>query len=154
VIFHDHGTRYLGKMFNDDWMRDRGFLEVKSPKAIDLIERHKHLKLVTVEAEDTVDQAFSKMRKFDVSQIPVTKGTEFVGSLTDSHLYASICDNPELKQAKVEQVMQNAFPFVSPQAKLEEISKSINKENDAVLVRDMLGAVHIITKYDIIEAIG
>lgn len=154
VIFHDHGTRYLGKMFNDDWMRDRGFLEVKSPKAIDLIERHKHLKLVTVEAEDTVDQAFSKMRKFDVSQIPVTKGTEFVGSLTDSHLYASICDNPELKQAKVEQVMQNAFPFVSPQAKLEEISKSINKDNDAVLVRDMLGAVHIITKYDIIEAIG
>lgn len=154
VIFHDHGTRYLGKMFNDDWMRDRGFLEVKSPKAIDLIERHKHLKLVTVDAEDTVDQAFSKMRKFDVSQIPVTKGTEFVGSLTDSHLYASICDNPELKQAKVEQVMQNSFPFVSPQAKLEEISKSINKDNDAVLVRDMLGAVHIITKYDIIEAIG
>jgi hypothetical protein len=42
VIFHDHGTRYLGKMFNDDWMRDRGFLEEKSPKAIDLIERHKH----------------------------------------------------------------------------------------------------------------
>lgn len=154
VIFHDHGTRYLGKMFNDDWMRDRGFLEEKSPRAIDLIERHKHLKLVTIEAENTVDEAFAKMRKFDVSQIPVTRGDEFVGSLTDSHLYASICENPDLKQAKVEVLMQKKFPFVNAQAKLDEISKSINRENEAVLVKDMLGAVHIITKYDIIEAIG
>ena len=119
VIFHDHGTRYLGKMFNDDWMRDRGFLEVKSPKAIDLIERHKHLKLVTIDAEDTVDEAFSKMRKFDVSQIPVTRGSEFAGSLTDSHLYASICENPDLKQAKVEVLMEKPFPFVDAKASLE-----------------------------------
>jgi cystathionine beta-synthase len=154
VIFHDHGTRYLGKMFNDDWMRDRGFLEEKSPKAIDLIERHKHLKLVTVDAEDSVGEAFAIMRKFDVSQIPVKSGAEFVGSLSDSHLYASICDNPELKQARVSDLMQKSFPFVNPQSKLEEVSKQINRENEAVLVRDMLGAVHIITKYDIIEALG
>jgi cystathionine beta-synthase len=154
VIFHDHGTRYLGKMFNDDWMRDRGFLEEKSPKAIDLIERHKHLKLVTVDAEDSVSEAFAIMRKFDVSQIPVKSGNDFVGSLSDSHLYALICDNPELKQSKVNEVMQKSFPFVNPQAKLDEVSKQINRENEAVLVRDMLGAVHIITKYDIIEALG
>lgn len=154
VIFHDHGTRYLGKMFNDEWMRDRGFLEEKSPKAIDLIERHKHLNLVTIDAEDTVDEAFAKMRKFDVSQIPVTRGSEFAGSLTDSHLYASICENPDLKQAKVEVLMEKPFPFVDAKATLEEISKSINKDNEAVLVKDMLGAVHIITKYDIIEAIS
>lgn len=154
VIFHDHGTRYLGKMFNDEWMRDRGFLEEKSPKAIDLIERHKHLNLVTIDAEDTVDEAFAKMRKFDVSQIPVTRGSEFAGSLTDSHLYASICENPDLKQAKVEVLMEKPFPFVDAKASLEEISKSINKDNEAVLVKDMLGSVHIITKYDIIEAIS
>lgn len=154
IIFHDHGTRYLGKMFNDDWMRDRGFLEIKSPRAIDLIERHKHLKLVTVDANETVDAAFSKMRKFDVSQVPVMKDNEFVGSLTDRHLYASICENPDLKQENVGSVMEKPFPFVEAQSKLEDISRAINKDNDAVLVRDMLGAVHIITKYDVIEAIG
>ena len=154
VIFHDHGTRYLGKMFNDDWMRDRGFLDIKSPRAIDLIERHKHLKLVTVEAGETVDAAFAKMRKYDVSQVPVIRGTEFVGSLSDRHLYASICENPDLKQEKIESVMEKPFPFVAAQSKLEEISRAINKDNDAVLVRDMLGTVHIITKYDVIEAIG
>lgn len=50
--------------------------------------------------------------------------------------------------------MQKPFPFVAPQASLEEVSLLINRENDAVLVRDMLSEVHIITKYDIIEAIG
>jgi cystathionine beta-synthase len=154
VIFHDHGTRYLGKMFNDDWMRDRGFLEEKSPKAINLIERHKHLSLVTIDAAETVQEAFSRMRKFDISQIPVVRGTEFVGSLSDSHLYANLCENPELRHVPVEQLMQKPFPFVPANAKLEDISKQINRENEAVMVRDMLGKVHIITKYDIIEALG
>ena len=61
VIFHDHGTRYLGKMFNDDWMRDRGFLEIKKPKAIDLISSHKNQKLLTVEANASVSDALTTM---------------------------------------------------------------------------------------------
>jgi cystathionine beta-synthase len=154
VIFHDHGTRYLGKMFNDEWMRDRGFLEEKSPKAIDLIERHKQHKLVTIEADCDIAEAFNLMRNHDISQIPVTKAGEFVGSLSDNHLYASLIDQPELKNEKVSKLMQKAFPFVSPTATLEEISAKINRENDAVLVRDMLSDVHIITKYDIIEALS
>jgi cystathionine beta-synthase len=154
VIFHDHGTRYLGKMFNDDWMRDRGFLEEKSPRAIDLIERHKHLNLVTVDVNDTVQSAFEKMRKYDISQLPVKQGDAFAGSLSDSHLYASICESPELRQATVGQLMQKPYPFVPASARIEEISAAINRDNDAVLVRDMLGRVHIITKYDIIEALA
>ncbi len=63
VIFHDHGTRYLGKMFNDDWMRDRGFLEIKKPKAIDLIASHKNQKLLTVEADASIADALGMMNK-------------------------------------------------------------------------------------------
>jgi cystathionine beta-synthase len=86
VIFHDHGTRYLGKMFNDDWMRDRGFLEIKKPKAIDLISSHKNQKLLTVEASCLCFDALSTMNKFGISQIPVKEGNTFVGSLNDSFL--------------------------------------------------------------------
>jgi cystathionine beta-synthase len=154
VIFHDHGTRYLGKMFNDDWMRARGFLEEKSPRAIDLIERHKHLSLVTVDAADTLQSAFEKMRKYDISQLPVMRNNEIAGSLNDSHLYASICEKPELREATVETLMQKPYPFVAASARIEDISKEIHRDNDAVLVRDMLGKVHIITKYDIIEALA
>jgi len=154
VIFHDHGTRYLGKMFNDEWMRDRGFLDLKSPKAIDIIDRHKHQKLLTIDADEPVSQAISLMRQYDISQLPVVSGDAFTGSLSDSHLYARLIDNPELRNEPVRKLMQKPFPFVNPQAPLEEVSSLINRENDAVLVRDMLSEVHIITKYDIIEAIG
>lgn len=154
VIFHDHGTRYLGKMYNDEWMRDRGFLEEKSPKAIDLIERHKHQKLVTLESNSAVSEAFTLMRKFDISQIPILKNGEYVGSLSDNHLYATLIEQPEIKNETVDKLMQAPFPFVSPQSTLEDISGLINRENDAVLVRDMLSEVHIITKYDIIEALA
>lgn len=154
VIFHDHGTRYLGKMFNDEWMRDRGFLENKSPRAIEIVEPHKHQKLLTIEAGEPVAKALELMRKYDISQLPVVKGQEFVGSLADNHLYAKLIDNPEMKNEPVEKLMQKPFPFVSPNAPLEEVTTLINRENEAVLVRDMLSQVHIITKYDIIGAIG
>ncbi len=154
VIFHDHGIRYLGKMFNDNWMRDRGFLQEKNPKAIDLIESHKDLKLVTINADESVEKALELMQKYDISQIPVTQEDEFVGSLNDNHLYASLVTNPDLKTGKIADIMQPAFPFVDPQARLDEVSKKINKENSAVLMKDWGGNLHIITKYDVIQAIG
>lgn len=155
VIFHDHGTRYLGKMFNDDWMRDRGFLINDQPKAVDLIERHKHLKLVTANTNDVIHDVILKMRKFDISQIPVVndKG-EFVGSLNDSHLFIQLLEHPELKNDKVSKVVQAPFPFVRTDSTLEEVSKLITKENNAVMLKTLVGDVHIITKQDVIDALS
>ncbi len=155
VIFHDHGTRYLGKMYNDDWMRDRGFLENEKPKASKLIEQHKHLPLVTANTTDITHDVIVKMRKYDISQIPVIneKG-EFVGSLNDSHVFSLMLEKPELKNEVVEKVIQAPFPFVHPDASLEEVSKLINRDNNAVLVKTLAGAIHIITKQDIIDALN
>lgn len=154
VIFHDHGIRYLAKMFNDDWMRDRGFLEEKNIKAINLIENHKNLKLITVDADAEVTDAVHLMQKFSISQIPVKKGEEFVGSLSDNYLFAKLVEDPDMKHRKISEVMQPAFPFVDPQAPLETVSRKINRDNSAVMVRDWGGNIHIITKYDVIQAIG
>lgn len=155
VIFHDHGTRYLGKMYNDDWMRERGFLDNESPKASQLIERHKHLPLVTANLQDTVHDVIVKMRKYDISQIPVINSTgEFVGSLNDSHLFSKLVEQPEFKNEPVAALAQAPFPFVHPDASLEEISKLISRDNNAVLVKLLSGAVHIITKQDVIDALN
>ena len=154
VIFHDHGTRYLGKMFNDDWMRDRGFLEVKKPKAVDLIKNHKDKKLITVSPETPISDAVNLMTKYNISQIPVMKGHEHVGALNDSYVFAQLIQNESLKQSNVEQLMQKPFPIIDGNLALEEVSKLISKENNAVLVKDLGGSVHIITKHDIIAAIG
>lgn len=154
VIFHDHGSRYLAKIFNDDWMRERGFLVNEKPKAIDLISNHKHEKLVTVNTEQLVEDAISKITKFNISQVPVLKNGEFVGSITDTFLFNKLLDNPELKKQKIESVMQSPFPFVEANTPIEEVSKKINRENSAVLVKDTSGNTHIITKHDIIQAIN
>jgi cystathionine beta-synthase len=156
VIFHDHGTRYLGKMYNDDWMRDRGFLEQKQmKKAADLIEKNKDRKLVTVGLTDSVEDACLKLTKYNISQIPVVddKGN-FVGSINDAHLYAKLIADPELKKEKISVVAQPAFPVVGSDESIESISKKINRDNNAVIVNDKGGNVHIITKYDIIDALS
>jgi cystathionine beta-synthase len=154
VIFHDHGTRYLGKMFNDDWMRDRGFLEIKKPKAIDLITGHKNQKLVTIDASASIHEALSLMNKFGISQIPVKNGTEFIGSLNDSVLFSKLFEDNSLKSKTVSELMDAPFPMVSPQAPMEDVSKLITKENNAVLMTDLAGHVHIITKHDLIQGIS
>jgi cystathionine beta-synthase len=155
VIFHDHGTRYLGKMFNDDWMRDRGFLINDQPKAIELIERHKHLKLVTVNESEVIHDVVTRMRKYDISQIPVVNDAgEFIGSLNDSHLFSQLIEHPELKSDKVQKVIQAPFPFVHHEATLDEVSKLITKENNAVMVKSLGGDIHIITKQDVIDAVA
>lgn len=154
VIFHDHGTRYLGKMFNEDWMRDRGFLEIKKPKAIDLITSHKNQKLLTVDSEASVNEALMIMNKYGISQIPVSKGSEFVGSLNDNYLFSKLIEDSNIKNKIVKEVMQAPFPIVSPQAPMEDVSKLITKENNAVLMTDLSGTTHIITKHDLIQGIS
>ncbi len=154
VIFHDHGTRYMGKMFNDDWMRDRHFLEIKKPKAIDLIASHRNQKLVTIDAQATMNEALALMNKFSISQLPVVKNKEIVGSLNDNYLFNKLIENPDSKNESIEGLMQAAFPIVGEQAPIEEVSKLITKDNNAVLLRDLGGSMHIITKHDVIQAVA
>lgn len=154
VIFHDHGTRYLGKMFNDDWMRDRGFLEIKKPKAIDLISSHKNQKLITINADAPITEALNLMNKFGISQIPVKQNDKFVGALNDNYLFNKLIADNSLKTKTVADLMQAPFPMVDAQTPMDEISKLINKENNAVLMTDLAGNVHIITKHDLILGIS
>lgn len=154
VIFHDHGTRYLGKMFNEEWMMEKGFFDKKGLVAKDLVNEHTNAKLITVEASDTVETAVKLMSKMDISQIPVTNDKRIVGSLNESLLYKKVIANPDIKSQKIETIMQPAFPFVDSSAPVDSLSAMITDNNPAVLVRDFkLDKTYIITRYDIINAL-
>jgi cystathionine beta-synthase len=154
VLFHDHGSRYIGKIFNDEWMRERGFLDENIKTAGDMIQKHKDEPLVSLYSEELVSHAIAKMRKFGISQIPVTKDGKYVGSLDDSHVYQLLVENPSLRDATISSVMQDAFPVVQTSTSLEEVSKLINKQTHAVLVEMPNGGHHIITRYDIISSLS
>lgn len=154
VLFHDHGSRYVGKIFNDDWMRERGFLEEDIKTAADAIARHSDLPLVTLYAEELVSHAIMKMRKFNISQIPVMKDNKFVGSLNDSTVYQLLIDNPSLRDTPISKVMQGPFQVVKAATPLDEVAKCITNELPAVLVESENGAMHILTRQDIIASLA
>jgi len=154
VIFHDHGTRYLGKMYNDDWMRDRGFLQEEKKTALDLIKDHVGKHLVTVSSDTPVTQAILLMNQYNISQIPVVDNNKFVGSLNDSHLFGKLLENAELKEMPVRNVMQEAFPVVTEKTTFEQVSKLFQQGVKAVVVNYDGDKHHIITKQDMIKAIS
>jgi cystathionine beta-synthase len=154
VLFHDHGSRYVGKIFNDDWMRERGFLDEEFKTAEDVIARHADLPLVTLYSEELVSHAIMKMRKFNISQIPVMRDGVLVGSLNDAQVYRLLVDNPNLRDTPISKIMQAPFPEVSGSAKLEDVARLINDQTQAVIVNSSKGAKHILTRQDIIASLA
>ncbi|HRG58885.1 MAG TPA: pyridoxal-phosphate dependent enzyme [Bacteroidia bacterium] len=154
VIFHDHGTRYLGKMFNDDWMRSKGFFDKNGLTAKDLVNINSGGELITIESNDSVEKALSLMNSLDISQIPVTNNKRIVGSINENKLFEAIVSNPEIKQKNVSDLMEAAFPFADITTPIDSLSKMITPSNPAVLVRDFkTDKTFIITKHDILKSI-
>lgn len=151
VLFHDHGSRYVGKMFNDDWMRERGFLEAEKQTAGDIMNEQTNI--ITVNADEPVINALDRMTNNNISQLPVTENGQMVGALTDTKLFNLMLSNPETKHKKVSEVMQAAFPVVTPETDITEISALLNKDVPAVLVKENAQQWHIITIHDVIKAI-
>ncbi len=153
VLFHDHGSRYVGKMFNDDWMRDRGFLDEEITTAADLVKDHADKPLLTVRTEELVSHAIERMRDYKISQIPVEDIDGFVGSVDEAALLRNYITDKNIAEKPIKDVMGPAYPIVSSKTSIDKVSKLITKDNQAVLVDLGEGKHHIITKYDIISAI-
>jgi cystathionine beta-synthase len=155
VIFHDHGSRYLAKMFNDEWMREKGFLEPTGLIARDLVSTKRQAPLVTVDRNETVARAAHEMTQHGFSQIPVTSGGRIVGSISEARLYAEIVKNPEIKRGPIEAIMQPAFPFADISTNVESLAAMLTPETPAVLVRDFKSdETYIITRSDVIQALS
>ena len=153
VLFHDSGSRYIGKMFNDDWMRERGFLEDEVTKAEDVIKDHIDKQLIIARTEELVSHAIERMRKYKISQIPVIDVTGFVGSVDETDLFQSYVHDKNAADKPIREVMGKPYPIVQLGTSIEEVSKLFTRENAAVLLDLGNGKHHIITKYDIIGSI-
>jgi len=154
VIFHDHGSRYLGKMYNDDWMREKGFIEKSGMTARDLVSAGISGALLSIEGTQPVEAAVRLMSEHDFSQISITHDGRLVGSLNETHLYTELVTDPSIKTGAVERIMQPAFPFVDVSTPVELLSKMITPSMPAVLVRDFkTDKTFIITRSDIIRVL-
>ncbi|WP_293743423.1 pyridoxal-phosphate dependent enzyme [uncultured Pedobacter sp.] len=154
VIFHDHGSRYMGKMYNEDWLRERGFLQDEKLTAKSILSKKESTEIVTLDAQKSVLEAINTIKSMNISQIPVTQQGMIVGKVAESDILSALLENPGLKSAPISEIMTATFPFVDLNTSIDKISSLINKENSAVLVEDETGKIEIITQYDIINAIS
>ena len=156
IILPDHGTRYLGKIYNDQWMKDRGFLETRTfATARDIIKNSAGKeKLATVDAGHTVGEAVKILSSIGISQIPVVQGGAIVGSITDSKILEKLIEDPEARHLTVRELMDKPFKFVGLDNSIDVLSSLIDRDNRALLVRDEDNNICIITQSDLLTAMA
>ncbi|MBX7109095.1 MAG: pyridoxal-phosphate dependent enzyme [Chitinophagales bacterium] len=152
VIFPDHGSRYVGKIYNDEWMRDRGWLVVKTLR--DIIETKSDHKLISIEASANVAAAVALMSTNNIDQLPVMEEGNMIGSLSETGLLSKLMTNSALKSHSVKEVMEKPFPLVASDTAIDKLNGMMNREIPAVITQDVLNNLLIITKSDIIRALS
>jgi len=157
VVLPDSGERYLSKIYDDDWMREYGFLVPEKVNARYVLERKPpaERRLISAAPGDPVRSALDLFRGHDISQIPVLDGEHCVGSLHDHSLMLKIFEQPDLLSARVDSVMARPFPTVRCEASIDEVLRLLSaKDQYAVLVVEEKGLVGILSRYDVIEFMG
>ena len=155
IIFHDHGSRYIAKIFNDDWMRSKGYFDKKGMTASDIIGSKKDVNLTTVEASLPIGDTLKIINTNNFSQLPVTREGRIVGNITENHIYSSLLKNPELKNKPVSDIMQEAMPFIDISTSIDTLSDLLSKNNQAVIVKDFKAdRNYIVTRQDVVDALA
>lgn len=149
-VLHDHGSRYVGKIYNDQWMMERGFLDVKTFRDM-VTARGSRQRLISATPGQTIAEVVELMRKYDIEHIPVLENEVPIGSISENGLFLKMISDPDIRMRKVEAVMEHPFPMVDFHTPIERLSTLISKENGAVLARDEASNLQIVTKYDIIQ---
>ena len=153
MILHDHGSRYVGKVFNDDWMIQRGFMD-KELRVRDLLAKKKDKTFHALDKNASLKEALSIMKEQDISQIPITSESEIVGSITQNKVLNILLENPLMNGDRaVSEIMDKEFPKISIDTPLKDLNNYITREVPAVLTVDTNNETQIITQYDIIQAL-
>ena len=156
TLLPDWGEHYLSKMYDDDWMRENGFLERPRRTSVAEVLAAKEQRvgdLITVAPSTPIRMALSTLTAHDIGQLPVVLGGECVGSLTETRLMALVIDKPELLDKSVETVMGAPFPVLDGYVDSEEIMHIMKRGNPACLVRQDGKLVGIVTRYDVVRVL-
>jgi cystathionine beta-synthase len=151
VIIHDHGSRYVGKIYNDDWMRERGFLESEL-RAKDILAKKLKKEFISINPDTAIQDVLRLMRDFDISQLPVMEKDEWVGSVGEQQVISALSEN-RTQNSSVRDIMAPSLPVVSEDMTVSQLSKIISRQTPAVIVKKTAGDFQIISQYDLIQSL-
>ncbi|MEO9967432.1 MAG: pyridoxal-phosphate dependent enzyme [Reichenbachiella sp.] len=155
IIMPDHGTRYLGKVYNDNWMQDHGFTETGNfSTARDIVAvKNGQAELFLIDSQSKIGEAIETMNAHSIDQAPVTSDGQFVGSISDTKILKSLIENPSLKDQPISEIMDPSFKFIALDNTVDVMSKILDKDTKALLVRDEENKVHILTQADLLMSL-
>jgi|TARA_B100001179_G_scaffold111495_1_gene79540 cystathionine beta-synthase len=152
----DWGERYLSKVYDDEWMRENGFLErSRHTTARELIDRKSSdaPELITVEPGTSIRIALSTITAHDIGQLPVVSDGSCVGSVTETSLMSQVLEDTALLDRPVDSVMAPPFPVIADHVDTEEVRTLLTRGNAACLVSTNGQLVGIVTRYDVVRAL-
>ncbi len=156
TLICDWGERYLSKLYDDDWMRENSFLERPRASTVSEAIRDKDSRvdgIVSVEPTTPVRIALSAITAHDIGQLPVVRGEECVGSITESKLMAQIIDDPTILDRPVESIMSAPFPVIEGHVDASRVRPLLSRDSAACLVREDGALIGILTRYDVVQAL-
>jgi cystathionine beta-synthase len=154
VVMPDSGRGYMSKIFNDEWMRANGFLEDERRKDTvgDVLRTKQPLPpMITVTENQAVKEALDLLRRYEISQLPVTRGQEVVGSINDVAVMQAVFDHSDIVHKPVSEVMGRAFPTLEYDTEVERAYKLLTMANSAIVVTEGGKPVGVVTRQDIIS---
>ncbi len=156
----DTGMRYLSKVYNDEWMRDHGYVEVQMAlTAGDVIrakrKNGKARELVIARPYQTVFHALNTMQQQDISQIPVFEDDQKVaGTIYEDQILNLALQGKDLRKLVIREVMGKPMPAIPNDAPVERVTHLLSHEGPAVFVEMSPGKYEILTKFDLMDTIA
>jgi cystathionine beta-synthase len=153
ILLPDTGERYLSKIYNDDWMRENGFLTPEKITVRYVLQGKSKTvpQLVSVDPSMTVRDALGLFKEHDVAQLPVLDKGVPAGTVIDNDLMSAVLEDSSLLDSPVVKVMKPSFPVIGIDSPIEHAIDFLKKKDSAVLVQEERKIAGILTRYDIIE---
>jgi cystathionine beta-synthase len=159
ALMPDTGMRYLSKVYNDEWMRERGYVESSVPiTAAEVVNAKKGSgkarELITARPYQTVFHALKTMQEQDISQIPVFEENLPIGTVYEDQILTLALQGKDLRKLVVREVMSKPLPKIPANAAVERITYILSHENPAVFVEMDSTHFEILTKYDLMSTVA
>lgn len=156
ALLPDTGERYLSKAHNDDWMRDNHLLDMSISRVSDVVagRRRDMPPLLAVEVGDRMKKALLMVQEHGITQIPVFRGKDVVGTLYEGEILKKVLTDPAAADQPVESLMAEPLPVVQQDRPMDEVTRLLAARNPAVLVQANGSIVGIVTRYDMLQFIA
>jgi cystathionine beta-synthase len=156
TILPDSASRYLSKVFDDDWMREHGFLghDPFQGCVLDLLNEKERSEVITARADDPVRDVIERMKRFDVSQLPVVQSDgDVIGIVNDNDLLNFLLSEDGNPASPVERLVEQNYAAVQLNTRLSTLA-SLFTQYPVVLVFERGKLSGILTKIDFIDFVN